>query len=55
MGDVGKIKAALIKRTNVEGQELFEPTKYSDVEQFEAFCQKIKDDRSHYDLFVVVF
>ena len=53
--DIGQLKSVLIKRTdNLDSKELFKSTLHSVAEEFEAFCQKLEDDRNYRDLFVSV-
>ncbi|CAM4671508.1 unnamed protein product [Leuciscus chuanchicus] len=53
MKDLAKIKAALIKREDEDGrEELFEQQQCSNSETFEAFCQKLEEDKNYRELYV---
>ncbi|XP_077053357.1 uncharacterized protein LOC143703101 [Siphateles boraxobius] len=53
MKDLAKIKAALIKRADEDGrEELFEQQQCSNSETFEAFCQKLEEDKIYRELYV---
>ncbi|KAK7143949.1 hypothetical protein R3I93_014955 [Phoxinus phoxinus] len=53
MKDLAKIKAALIKRADEDGrEELFEQQQCSNSETFEAFCQKLEEDKNYRELYV---
>lgn len=53
MNDLAKIKAVLIKRADEDGcEELFEQQQCSSSETFEAFCQKLEEDKNYRELYV---
>lgn len=53
MKDLAKIKAALIKRADEDSrEELFEQQQCSNSETFEAFCQKLEEDKNYRELYV---
>ncbi|KAK2889077.1 hypothetical protein Q8A67_014452 [Cirrhinus molitorella] len=53
MNDLAKIKAVLIKKADEDTcKELFKQQKCSSFETFEAFCQKLEEDKNYRELYV---
>ncbi|RXN19315.1 transposase domain-containing protein [Labeo rohita] len=53
MNDMAKVKSVLMKRAEEDAhEELFKQQQCSSFETFEAFCQRLEDDKNYRELYV---
>lgn len=53
INDLAKVKSVLMKRAEEDAhEELFKQQQCSSFETFEAFCQRLEEDKNYRELYV---